>query len=422
MRQTPTITCLYIDFDCFFASVEQQFNPKLQNRPMGVLPVGSLYSGFIAVSREAKALGIKRGARLVDVREVYPDFAAVVARHDFYVQIHLRILDIVSQSLPIHKIWSIDEVECRLMGNERMNWHDLAGEIRANLVAQLGPYITPSIGFAANQLLAKIAAEMDKPNGLVCLYPEKMPDAIYGIDLSDIPGVGRAMKARLEAAGIGSVRQLMGLGGKQMRALWRSVEGERMWANLHGYAVEAPATTRRMFGHGRVLSPDWRNRAGVRNCARLLLVKAARRLRRMGFAAAAMSLSVEFSNKGFGDKVRRQICCSFPVPAIDDKTFLCGLDELLAEVWRASPANPPFKASVCLFSLVAVNARSEDLLETKAERTDRRRWEDISIMIDEVNRKYARTMICLGTYIEPPGGYAGGKIAFGRIPDQADFI
>ena len=179
MHRNPHINTLYIDFDSFFASVEQQLVPKFRGRPMGVLPLDSLYSGFIAVSREAKALGIKRGARLVDVRKAYPGFAAAVARHDVYIRVHHKILQVVGQSLPIHKVWSIDEVECRLMDNERADWRGLAAGIRADLARDIGPYITPSIGFGANQVLAKIAAEMEKPNGLVCLHPRHMPEALY---------------------------------------------------------------------------------------------------------------------------------------------------------------------------------------------------------------------------------------------------
>lgn len=419
MHKPTDIETLYIDFDSFFASVEQQLVAAYRDRPMGVLPLDSPYSGFIAVSREAKALGIKRGDRLIDVRETYPDFPAAIARHDVYINMHHKILKSVGRSLPIHKVWSVDEVECRLMGAERKNWLRLAVEIRDNLVDDIGPYITPSIGFGANQLLAKIAAEMEKPNGLVCLQPQDLPRLLYGIRLSDIPGIGRRMKERLRLAGITNVEQLMGLSGKQMRGLWRSVEGERLWAGLHGYRIETVATTRNMFGHGRILSPDWRNRAGVRNCARLLLVKVGRRLRRENYAAYNLSISV-----GFRDKARHGLTKRFSVPACDDQIFLTALEEMLTEVWRNMPSvtPAPVKVSVCLFGLVAQDSRSQDLLETEHTRATRQRWENISAMMDTLNTRYGNTLISLGSYREPPGGYAGGKIAFGRIPDMKDFI
>ena len=417
MRKPTSIETLYIDFDSFFASVEQQLVPAYRNRPMGVLPLDSPYSGFIAVSREAKALGIQRGVRLIDVREIYPDFPAPVARHDVYIKMHHRILKSVGKSLPIHNVWSIDEVECQLKGRERQNWLSIAVEIRDNLAADIGPYITPSIGFGPNQLLAKIAAEMEKPNGLVCLQPTDLPHMLYGIKLSDIPGIGRRMQERLRMSGIVSVRQLMGLSGKQMRAIWRSVEGERLWAGLHGFRTEALKTTRNMFGHGRVLSPDWRNIQGARNCARLLLVKAARRLRRENFAASYLSLHV-----GFKHRTRWRRTTHFQVPAFDDHTFLKSLENMVLALKQQSPNQSPFKVSICLFGLVTQNQRCEDLLETADERSRRKNWENMSVLMDALNTHYGRTCLSLGTHIEPSGGYAGGKIAFGRIPDMEDFI
>ena len=417
MRKPTNIQTLYIDFDSFFASVEQQLRPHLRNKPMGVLPLDSQYSGFIAVSREAKLLGIKRGARLVDVHETWPDFPAVVARHDVYIQVHQKILATMETVLPVHKVWSIDEVECRLMGRERDNWQDIAMQVRNALAQTIGPYITPSIGFAANQLLAKIAAEMDKPNGLVCLHPRDMPKAIHNIEISDIPGIGKRMGERLEKAGVMTMPSLLRLSGKQMRGLWGSVEGERLWAGLHGYAVEKPATKRGMFGHGRILSPDWRNRSGVRNCARLLLVKAARRLRRENYAAMRLSVSVGFQDRG---RLSRE--CNLSPPAFDDQTLLLSLEHLLSSLWKAAPSDQPFKTSICLSSIVPLQTRSEDLLEPEIKRNRRRQWEHLSTVLDKLNTRYEATVVSQGTHIEPPGGYAGGKIAFGRIPDKADFI
>lgn len=417
MYKPTDIQTLYIDFDSFFASVEQQLRPELQGKPMGVLPLDSNYSGFIAVSREAKLLGIKRGARLIDVQETWPNFPAVVARHDVYMRVHHKILAAMDNVLPVHKVWSVDEVECRLMGRERDNWREIAAQVRETLAQAIGPYITPSIGFAANQLLAKIAAEMDKPNGLVCLHPRHMPEAIHAIDLSDIPGIGKRMGRRLEKAGITTMPELLRLSGKQMRGLWGSVEGERLWAGLHGYAVERGETKRGMFGHGRILSPDWRNHRGVRDCARLLLVKAARRLRRQNYAAGRMSLAIGFQDRG---RLSRE--CSLTPPAYDDQRLLQALEVLLPSLWQAAPPAQPFKVSVCLSSIVPLQTRAEDLLEPKTDRKRRRQWEYLSSVLDKLNSRYAATVVSQGTHIEPPGGYAGGKIAFGRIPDKEDFI
>ena len=87
-----------------------------------------------------------------------------------------------------------------------------------------------------------------------------------------------------------------------------------------------------------------------------------------------------------------------------------------------APHCPPFKVSICLYGLVLANKRMGDLLEMKIVRDQRQKWEEISRLIDRENNRYARTILSVGTHVEPPGSYTGGKIAFGRIPNMKDFI
>lgn len=93
------------------------------------------------------------------------------------------------------------------------------------------------------------------------------------------------MEQRLNQVRIYNMKDLLATEPKQMRKLWRSVTGERLWYALYGYDVMAQKSERGMFGHGRVLPPELRNFKNARDCSRLLLVKAARRMRREGFSA-----------------------------------------------------------------------------------------------------------------------------------------
>ncbi|SEQ89520.1 DNA polymerase-4, partial [Loktanella sp. DSM 29012] len=108
--QARGIERLYLDFDSFFASAEQHFNPDLRDRPLGVIPLDSPHTGCIAVSRQAKALGVKSGATIAKAREIIPDMIFVVARHDVYVRLHKRILDVIETVVPVVHVRSIDEV------------------------------------------------------------------------------------------------------------------------------------------------------------------------------------------------------------------------------------------------------------------------------------------------------------------------
>ncbi|MEE9380937.1 MAG: hypothetical protein V3V03_05985 [Hyphomonadaceae bacterium] len=415
MRIPNEIECLYIDFDSYFASVEKQLRPELRNRPVGVIPMDTPATGLIAACYVAKAAGATRGTSVRDARALCPDIALPVARHDEYVKMHHRILAELDRHVPVKRIWSVDEMECTLIGRERKDGVALAHRIRKGLAHSIGPWVTPSIGLAPNQFLAKVAAEMNKPKGLVVLRPEDLPGPLFDLELTDLPGIASAMRKRLEKAGVNSVEDLWNLSPKHARAIWNSVEGERMWAQLRGHAISRPETTRGMFGHGRVLSPAWRTLDKARDCARLLTVKAARRMRREGYTASTFSLSLSTRN---GERWRGDLHL---FPSRDDHTFLVALNTLFEEAAPSLARAPLLKVHVMLTGITSEGERSEDLFEHKETRTVRARWERLTDAMDGLNAKHEKCVISIGPRAEPPGGYAGAKIAFGRVPELEDF-
>jgi DNA polymerase-4 len=194
--QACGIERLYLDFDSFFASVEQHFNPVLRGRPVGVVPLDALHTSCIAVSREAKARGVKSRMSITKAREVIPDMIFVVARHDVYVRLHKRILDVIETCLPVAHVRSIDEVVCNLLPVEGAAGEALAQRIKQALASIFSDGLTCSIGMAPTELLAKIAAEMHKPNGFRLIRAEDLPGALADIELSDLPGISKGMQSR----------------------------------------------------------------------------------------------------------------------------------------------------------------------------------------------------------------------------------
>ncbi|WP_366929466.1 hypothetical protein [Mesorhizobium sp.] len=185
---------------------------------------------------------------------------------------------------------------CRLDEAGRSDPLTLAAKIKATIAENVGPWITCTIGFAANRQLAKIACKAGKRDGgrygdgLTIWRPEDLPAALLAVTMEDIPGVGGNMAKRLYRAGIFTTKQLYNVQAKHMRKLWGNVIGERLWYALHGYDIQAPTSSRGMFGHGRVLPPESRTIRGAREISRLLLIKAARRLRRENFYAGGLWL------------------------------------------------------------------------------------------------------------------------------------
>ena len=412
MPPPTTINTLYIDFDAFFANVEKQLVPSIRTYPVGVTALGSEHSALITRCYMAKRAGISRGMRVSEARKACPGIVIRVARPDVYVDIHNKIIEEVNKHVPVKKVWSIDEMECELIGRERERAYEIALAIQDGLRRNIGPYVTPSIGLAPNQFLAKVAAELEKPNGFVMLRAEDLPGPLLNLKLSDLPGISSGMEKRLSAAGILSVQDFWNISAKHARAIWGNVEGERMWAQLHGHRIERPATTRRMFGHSRVLSGEFKDPKRAIDCLRLLTVKAANRLRRENYTAAAMSVSLRDQ-----DKLRWTGETQF-APCRDDHSFLKHMhglyDRGLAEMRPRRLAG----VYVMLHNIALPTERGRDLFEDQ----DTRDWDTLTDVMDNFNRKEKKAVIHLGPRHKIPGGYAGAKIAFGRVPDAEDFF
>ena len=355
---------LYLDFDSFFASAEQHFNPDLRGKPVGVVPLDSPHTGCIAISREAKALGLKTSISIKDAQQQVPGMIFVVARPDAYVRLHHRILAVIENCLPIAKVRSIDELVCHLLPSETETADALASRIKQALAQNFSPGLTCSIGIASTELLAKIGAEMDKPDGFVLLKGSELPMRLDHLKLTKLPGVSTGIEARLHAAGIRNFSTLWALGPKHLRALWGNVEGERFWNGLHGEYVERPPTTKRMFGHSRMLPMDWRTPEKTHECARQLTLSAGRRLRRANRKATKMTVGLRAARLGAKrdkrDKTGRWSLEVMFRPARDDCTFLRTLAEIMV-ICEQQVRFKPRAVSVMLHGLVPAHEAQGDL-------------------------------------------------------------
>lgn len=421
MRRPAQIERLYLDFDSFFASVEQQARPSLRGKPVGVVPfAGAEHTCVIACSREAKQYGVKNVMPVAEARERCPGIILVPQSPDLYRRAHNALISEISAVIPVDAVKSIDELTCRVAPEDRDDPEPLSSRIKARIAENIGAYITCSIGFAANRQLAKMACKAGKKlcegrygDGCKIWFPRDMPAPLLELDLADIPGVGSRMERKLNRAGIVSMADLLATQPKQMRKLWGNVTGERLWYALHGYDIQTPPSGRDMYGHGRVLPPGCRTLEHARGAARLLLTKAARRMRRDGWNAGRLALWLALRDGSWNR--------SRGLPGVhDDHAVLSALEILWDEACSCLPFRTHvIRLGVTLFELTPVSERQLDMfLDDDASR---RRWERVTAAIDALNRKYGRTLVSIGPWTPPPGGYAGGKISYTRIPAAEDF-
>ena len=420
MRKPKTIEWLYLDFDGFFASVEQQARPHLRGKPVGIVPFdGTVHTCVIACSKEAKAMGVKNVMRLGDAKRICPELILQPQSPDLYRRAHNALLAEINSVIPIDAIKSIDELCCKLDKHDIADPQKLADNIKAAIAEGVGPFITCSIGFAANRHLAKIACKMDKPNGVTIWPPEIMPAPLLPLSFDDIAGIGKYMEKRLWAAGIYNIEGLLATEPKQMRKLWRNVTGERLWYALHGYDVKAGKSERGMFGHGRVLPPELRTFEGAKDCSRILLVKAARRMRREGYHASTLFIWLSLR------KSYKKGECSWTSKhrlhaANDDQACLKALDVLWSHARREIPKGLKIvRVGVTLGELTSSDSRQLDMLIN--DDPERRKWESITSAMDSLNSRYGKSLVTMGKWKLPAGGNLGGKISYTRIPRAEDF-
>ncbi len=411
---------LFLDLNSYFASVEQQERPELREKPVAILPMMTDHTCVIAASYEAKAYGVKTGTGVREARKMCPGLRCVLARHDKYVEYHYRIMDEIERHLHISRVCSIDEVACLLLGRERRraNALSLARQIKEGIWRNVGAEINCSIGLAPNSFLAKVATEMQKPDGLVALEHKDLPEPLFRLRLTDLPGINVNMERRLNRAGVFTVEQFWNLSPKHARHIWGSVGGERFWYNLRGYDVPEQETKRRVIGHSRVLDPEIRSPEAARQMARRLTVKAASRMRRENFFATVFFLSARTCDyRRWAGEVRLH-------PSADNHSFLEALDGL----WDAMLADfSPYirlkKVSVTLTGLCRREEITPDLFDTgsPAVRKQLDRHENLSGAIDMLNRKYGAETVRLGCTPGTRAGHVGTKISFTRIPEMAEF-
>ena len=418
MRKPTEPERLYLDFDGFFASCEQYANPKLRGRPVGVVPFAGVGTTcIIACSREAKAMGVSNVMTVREAQKICPEIILTPQNPDLYRRAHNALISEISMVIPVDAVKSIDELTCRLDKVQRKDPQSVGHKIKQRLEALVGPWIKCSLGYAANRQLAKMACKAGKPNGNCVWHPDDMPGPLLGLKLSDVPGIGRSMEKRLWKAHIWDMEALLRTQPKQLRGLWRNVTGERLWYALHGYNIQTPTSERGMYGHGRVLPPSHRSLELIRPFARILLTKAARRMRRDGYSASRLYLWLAGFDESWSGHLDMPCVC-------DDHAILNALESLMAGVLRGLRPEQRqdiriVRLGVTLGELTPTKDRQLDLLID--DEPKRLKLEAVTHAIDGINRRYGQTLISVGPWTPPPGDHIGGKISYTRIPRAEDF-
>ncbi|HLB95751.1 MAG TPA: DNA polymerase [Patescibacteria group bacterium] len=394
---------LFLDMNAFFASVEQQVQPSLRNKPICVAPYPGNTGCCIAKSYKAKAFGVKTGTLVGEAKKLCPQIIVLESRPELYLFYHREIVKVLKNFSPFLRVLSIDEFNIKLTGldQNREKALEMARKIKETILKKVGDYLTCSIGIGPNMWLAKVAGELGKaclpagrPDGLVVVALEELGVWYRSLDLMDLPGINVAMARQLHHRKIKTpfdfyLQPLFNL------SRWFGHPGRVWFYRLRGFETDEIEPATKSIGHQHVLAPEYRTIAAARRVLVKLAEKCAQRLRAKNLWTGGVSLGIKFLNGPFWEKNA----------ATDLVADSQNIQRIALSLYDACPIQkPPLRIAVTLFNLTQVRGEQISLF-SKIEKSRR-----LSQMMDEINDKYGPETIY------PASMFGASEAAPTRIP------
>lgn len=333
----PQRIIAHIDMNSYFASVEQQANPTLRGRPVGVCSYLHTNGCVIAASVEAKLRGVKVGMTVKQAREICPDMKFVQTDPVKYRSVTSKFFRVLHELSDTIEHYSIDEAFVDLTGwaRDMAEASFLVSRVKYRLTHEIGDWLRCSVGIAPTRFLAKFASDRKKPDGLVIVDDQNLDDHLARVDLEDLCGIGPRLRKRLERSGIRTPLELKHYPvGNLMRLLGKN--GYYWWSRLRGIECETLCTDDvlpKSVGHSYCV-PDTVNRQKkVEAVLTKLTEKAGRRLRSYGLLTQTISVMISFrdSFESTGLWLR------FSQPMNDSFSLVRASSGLLHEMWKHEP-------------------------------------------------------------------------------------
>ncbi len=284
----------------YFASVEQQANPFLRGKSVGVCATKTIRGCIIASSIEAKAKGIKTGCRVGDAIMLDPSIVLVENDSNKYRTVTKKILGILMQYTEALELYSIDEAFLDLTGHVQTleDGARVGREIQQRIQKEVGEWLRCSVGVAATRWLAKFAGDTAPKGTVLILRKHDLPQYYKHVKLTDAWGIGTRMERRLNALGITTLNDLRTFPLSHLvRAL--GTMGYYLWADVNGLELSGLAKSGdpKSIGHSHVLTVR-RDRDLPRRVLMKLCEKTGRRLRALHLQAQGLSVWWSFVDGG----------------------------------------------------------------------------------------------------------------------------
>lgn len=292
-------TCMHIDMNAFFASVEQQANPELRGKPIAVVG-GHGRTVITTSSYEARKFGVKTGMAKWEALRACPQLIIVVGDNRKYTYTSTQIMNMMRDYTPLVEVFSIDEAwldvthSLRLFGSAER----IAYLLKARIKASFG--ITCSVGIAPNKLMAKLASDMQKPDGLTVIEPENVSKVLERMPIKELCGIGKKMERHLNMMSIYTCGELgrcdearltrkFGILGKVYKQMGQGIDHSPVLPMEESDEVKS-------VGHSMTLPRDIERREDILRYLLQLSEMVGRRARRYEVSGKTIHLFVRFSD------------------------------------------------------------------------------------------------------------------------------
>ena len=318
---------IHVDMDAFYASVEVRDNPALAGRPVVVGGSARARGVVAAASYAARKYGIHSAMPMIRAQRLCPELVVLPVRMDRYIAVSREIHDIFSRYTPFVESLALDEAFLEASGSERLfgSSEEIARNIKNAIRDELG--LVASVGVAPTKFLAKIASDINKPDGFVVIEPRQVRAFLDPLPVSRIWGAGKVTQAGLEKLGIRTIGQLRRQPPELLRDRFGK-QGQHMWELAHNKDPREVVPDRKVksISNETTFAEDIGDLALLESWLAQLAEQVAWRLRRGGLFANVIQLKLRFAD--FSTVTRS---CTLAGPEQSTRVILESAKKLLLE-------------------------------------------------------------------------------------------
>lgn len=382
---------IHLDLNAFFASVEQQANPELRGKPIAVVGAGHR-TVITTASYEARAFGVKTGMAIWEGKRACPELIIVVGNNKQYAQASRQITAMLREYTPLVEVFSIDEAWMDVTHSRELFGpaEAIAHQLKARIRQTLG--LTCSVGIAPNKLLAKLASDMQKPDGLTIIAAEKVAETLERLPVGDLCGVGKRLRQQLaQYLNVHTCGELgrcseellvkrFGIVGKRLKEMGQGIDDSPV------VPVEEEEQVKSV-GHSMTLPKDIEQRDDILKRLLQLSEMVGRRARKYGLAGKTVAVQVRLGD--FYSNFQKQASLATPVNLSDD------IYQTAVKVFDAMDIDQPIR----LLGVSLSNLYDEQNQQMSLFEADRKK-ERLTQAMDAVNNKLGDFKVTFGSLLD----------------------